>query len=179
MKAKYLSNADFNFEKVNRASVACGPMVKWAIAQVRNTHNSLARLVSKWVWSGSTTITYCRQTHGIMRKSHRTIMRHQEDKQNKATSSLFPIEMIVKVEWTQSNAQQNIEQLQNPTMGETINMNQQQQNHRPRTDSSQRLKCIVPAPNPALDSAVVEVQKMLSSHWGFLTIAVYPHRETI
>ena len=47
MKAKYLSNADFNFEKVNRASVACGPMVKWAIAQVRNTHNSLARLVSK------------------------------------------------------------------------------------------------------------------------------------
>ena len=35
MKSKYLSNPDFNFEKVNRASVACGPMVKWAIAQVR------------------------------------------------------------------------------------------------------------------------------------------------
>ena len=29
--------------------------------------------------------------------------------------------MIAKLEWTQSNAQQNIEQLQNPTMGETIN----------------------------------------------------------
>ena len=26
--------------------------------------------------------------------------------------SLFPIEMIAKLEWTQSNAQQNIEQLQ-------------------------------------------------------------------
>lgn len=34
MKNKYLSNPDYNFEKVNRASMACGPMVKWAIAQV-------------------------------------------------------------------------------------------------------------------------------------------------
>ena len=29
--------------------------------------------------------------------------------------------MIAKLEWTQSNTQQNIEQIQNPTMGETIN----------------------------------------------------------
>ena len=29
--------------------------------------------------------------------------------------------MIEKLEWTQSNAQQNIEQLQNPTMWVTIN----------------------------------------------------------
>lgn len=36
MKTRYLSNPDYNFEKVNRASMACGPMVKWAIAQVRN-----------------------------------------------------------------------------------------------------------------------------------------------
>ena len=35
--------------------------------------------------------------------------------------SLFPIEMIAKLEWTQSSAQQNIEQLQNPTLGVTIN----------------------------------------------------------
>ena len=28
--------------------------------------------------------------------------------------------MIAKLEWTHSNAQQNIEQLQNPTMGVTI-----------------------------------------------------------
>ena len=34
MKVRYLSNPDYNFEKVNRASMACGPMVKWAIAQV-------------------------------------------------------------------------------------------------------------------------------------------------
>ena len=47
--------------------------------------------------------------------------KHQEDKQSKAISSLFPIEMIAKLEWTQSIPQQNIEQLQNPTMGVAIN----------------------------------------------------------
>ena len=50
-----------------------------------------------------------------------TITRHQEDKLSKAASSLFSIKMIAKLELTQSNAQQNIEQLQNPTMGKTIN----------------------------------------------------------
>lgn len=34
MKNKYLSNPDYNVEKVSRASMACGPMVKWAIAQI-------------------------------------------------------------------------------------------------------------------------------------------------
>ena len=34
----------------------------------------------------------------------------EEDKQSKATSSLFPVKMVAKLEWTQSNAQQNIEQ---------------------------------------------------------------------
>lgn len=38
MKNKYLSNPDYNYEKVNRASLACGPMVKWAIAQVCNSN---------------------------------------------------------------------------------------------------------------------------------------------
>ena len=35
MKNKYLANPDYNFEKVNRASLACGPLVKWAIAQLQ------------------------------------------------------------------------------------------------------------------------------------------------
>ncbi|XP_044006814.1 dynein heavy chain, cytoplasmic isoform X3 [Aphidius gifuensis] len=35
MKSRYLSNPDYNFEKVNRASMACGPMVKWATAQIQ------------------------------------------------------------------------------------------------------------------------------------------------
>ncbi|XP_074612492.1 cytoplasmic dynein 1 heavy chain 1-like isoform X2 [Acropora palmata] len=34
MLSKYMSNPDYNFEKVNRASVACGPLVKWAVAQI-------------------------------------------------------------------------------------------------------------------------------------------------
>ena len=71
--------------------------------------------------SGNTTITNCRQPCGIVRKSHTRVTRHQDDKQSKATSSFFPIKMIAKLEWIQSNAQQNIEQLQNPTMGVAIN----------------------------------------------------------
>ncbi|XP_048259760.1 cytoplasmic dynein 1 heavy chain 1-like isoform X2 [Haliotis rufescens] len=34
MKSKYLANPEYNYEKINRASLACGPMVKWAIAQI-------------------------------------------------------------------------------------------------------------------------------------------------
>ena len=71
-----------------------------------------------------------------MRKSHRTITitRHQDDKQSKATSSPFPIKMIAKLEQTQSNAQQHMEQTQNPTNGSSNN--QQQQNRHHRMDSS-------------------------------------------
>ena len=36
----------------------------------------------------------------VDRKSHTTITRHQEDKLSKATSSLFPIKMIAKLEET-------------------------------------------------------------------------------
>ena len=49
------------------------------------------------------------------------ITRHQEDKQSKATSSLFPIKMIAKLEKAHGNVQQDMEQTQNPTMGATIN----------------------------------------------------------
>lgn len=35
MKKNYMSNPSYNYDQVNRASLACGPMVKWAIAQVR------------------------------------------------------------------------------------------------------------------------------------------------
>lgn len=31
---KYANNPDFDFEKINRASQACGPMVKWCKAQL-------------------------------------------------------------------------------------------------------------------------------------------------
>jgi hypothetical protein len=32
----YLDNPEYNFDRVNRASQACGPLVKWSIAQVRD-----------------------------------------------------------------------------------------------------------------------------------------------
>ncbi|KAI0072370.1 dynein heavy chain [Panus rudis PR-1116 ss-1] len=35
MKKEFLSRPSYNFETVNRASKACGPLVKWVIAQVR------------------------------------------------------------------------------------------------------------------------------------------------
>ena len=41
------------------------------------------------------------------------------------------------------------------------------------------LKCILLVPNYALESAVVEVQEMFSSHGGHLTNAMYHHRETL
>uniref|UniRef100_A0A4W5RCL1 Uncharacterized protein n=1 Tax=Hucho hucho TaxID=62062 RepID=A0A4W5RCL1_9TELE len=34
MEKNYMSNPNLNYEMVNRASLACGPMVKWAIAQL-------------------------------------------------------------------------------------------------------------------------------------------------
>ena len=35
MKTRFLDNPDYDFEKVNKASQACGPLVKWAKAQVK------------------------------------------------------------------------------------------------------------------------------------------------
>ncbi|PVH14652.1 uncharacterized protein CXQ87_002799 [Candidozyma duobushaemuli] len=35
MERTYLSRSDFNFETVNRASKACGPLLQWVIAQLR------------------------------------------------------------------------------------------------------------------------------------------------
>ena len=36
MKRDYMSHKEYNFDTVNHASKACGPLVKWAIAQVRD-----------------------------------------------------------------------------------------------------------------------------------------------
>ena len=78
---------------------------------------------TKCVSPENTTITHCRPTHGNVRKIYKTITKHQEDKQSKATSyfSLFPIKMIAKLERTRSNVHQNMDQTQNPTMRATIN----------------------------------------------------------
>ena len=63
-------------------------------------------------------MTHCRPTE---EPQNIHVTRYQEDKQSKATSSLFPIKMIAKLERTQSTAQQNMDQTQNPTIGATAN----------------------------------------------------------
>lgn len=35
MKTKYLSNPEYDFNRINNASQACGPLVKWATAQIQ------------------------------------------------------------------------------------------------------------------------------------------------
>ena len=58
--------------------------------------------------------------------------------------------MIVKLERTQSNAQLNMEQTQNPTMGVTVNNESTKHNLHLRTDSSLAtgmFRCILLVPN--------------------------------
>ena len=76
---------------------------------------------------------YCRQTHCTAMKRHPTITRHQETNYyySKATGSIFPIKMIAKLEWTQSNAQQNIEQLQTPTIRVHVTINNESRTEPP------------------------------------------------
>ena len=66
------------------------------------------------------------KNHGTVMKSHTPITRHQKDKQNKATSSLFPIKIIAKLERTQNNTHKTI------TGSNNENSNQQRiNNNRP------------------------------------------------
>ena len=68
----------------------------------------------------------------MIRKYHnhklQTNLWHREEEQSNnhetpwnQTKQSNQLKMIGKLEWTQSNAQQNIEQLQTPTMGAKIN----------------------------------------------------------
>ena len=92
--------------------------------------------------------------------------------------------MIAILERTQSKVQQNIEQLQTPTMG--VTRNKKSTTTKPPPSSRQQPKPLgVGGLNAfywyqifALDSAVVEVQEMFSSHGGHLTNAMYHHGET-
>ena len=57
-------------------------------------------------------------------------------------------------------------------------MNQKQQNHQLRADTSRRYWCgTLTGLIFALDSAVVKSQNLFSSRGGFLPYAMYHHRE--
>ena len=96
---------------------ACVGPVKKKVSMTRKYHN-LTLQTNQW------------HREEELHKNHK----HQQDQQSKATSSLFPIKMIAKLEKTHSNVQLDIEHKQNPTMGATINNKQHHQNHRLRTD---------------------------------------------
>ena len=116
--------------------------------------------------------------------NHETLGR----KQSKTTSYLFPIKVIAKLEWTQSKAQQNII---NDSHNESNNQQWINKNWttslEQATAKATRSVCVRGGGLNtfylyqifALDSAVIDAQKMLSSYGGFLTIAMYRHRETI
>ena len=146
---------------------------------------------SKWLWSGNTTITHCRQTNGAARKNHRTRTgtKHQEDSQSKATNDLFPIKMIAKLDTNDWITKREPSTESPQTMGTT--MNQQQQSHRLRMDSSLghwevpggSLNAYFWYQMFTQDCVVVKTQNLFSSrgssHGGFLTIAMYHYREAI
>ena len=87
-----------------------------------------------------------------------------------------------------SNVQQNIEQLQTPTIGVRINKKSTttepppyngQQPKPPGGGGGGALNAFYWYQIFALDSAVVEVQEIFSSHGGHLTNAMYHHGDTL
>ena len=64
-----------------------------------------------------------KQQTTLWHREEEPLNHHETPRQIKQSNqlSLFPIKMIAILERTQSNVQQNIEQLQTPTMGVTIN----------------------------------------------------------
>ena len=80
--------------------------------------------------------------------------------------------MIAILERTQRNVQQNIEQLQTPTMGVTINKKSTTTEPPPLSGQQPKppggLNAFYWYQIFALDSAVVEVREMFSSHGGHL-----------
>ena len=74
---------------------------------------------------------YHNHTNSTLRISHsHNSHRTQEDKQSKATSSLFPIKMIAKLLRTKSNAQQRTTEWE-----QQLTRNHQKYNHPPRKHS--------------------------------------------
>ena len=98
-----------------------------AIRSLQSNVSSIGQMVSeksKWLCLGNGTITYYRPTHGILRKSQRTITAkwHLEHNISKATCSLFPSEMITNLErTTQSTAKPNKDLTLTPTNNESNN----------------------------------------------------------
>ena len=102
-------------------------------------------------------------------------------RQSKAAKSLFPIKMIAKLERTQSTAKQYMEN--NYTEPHNGSNNKQRISNN-RSIALEWTTVTALATGGlyqifALNYVVGKAQTMLSSHGGFLIIAMYHHRDTI
>ena len=84
MQAEYLSKEDFTFEKVNRASKACGPLVQWVAAQVTYSDildrvGPLRQEVFDLQQELEKTEEGARETQVLIRKLDQNIKRYEED----------------------------------------------------------------------------------------------------
>ena len=111
--------------------------------------------------------TDCHKTSGRqLKENNQLYLPHQDD---------------CKTRWTQSNELQNREQTQNPINNGSNNkqyINNNRTTALERTAVTGGLNAFYWYQIFALVSVVVKTHTLLSSHGGFLTIAMYHHRET-
>ncbi|KAL1605495.1 dynein heavy chain [Nothophoma quercina] len=84
MNAEYLNKEDFTFEKVNRASKACGPLVQWVQAQVMyseilNRVEPLRKEVAELQYKLAETEQGAQETRDLIAKLDNNIQRLEED----------------------------------------------------------------------------------------------------
>ena len=82
----------------------------WAYYFWRDNEDNKSILApkNKWVWSGNTTITHCRPTHGTVRKRHRTltvttIRKTTKAKQQALSSSPRRLQNYIEGHWVMHN----------------------------------------------------------------------------
>ena len=142
----------------------CQNLNKLGICLLGSVTYKQSRLWAQWFQTMCPYIKVERKYHNHKLQTNQTATQQSRDtrKTNKAKqSTLFIIKIIAKPECSQSNAQQNIEQLQNPTLGVTLN-----------NESTTTVKATVGVGGLnafywyqifALDSAVVEAARMENS----------------
>ncbi|KAF2709100.1 hypothetical protein K504DRAFT_456000 [Pleomassaria siparia CBS 279.74] len=84
MQNEYLSKEDFTFEKVNRASKACGPLVQWVVAQVEfseilNRVGPLRNEVAQLEADAQATKDSARETEDLIKTLEDSINRYKNE----------------------------------------------------------------------------------------------------
>ena len=84
MKLEYLSDPAFNYDTVNHASKACGPLVKWAIAQLSYADmlkrvDPLRRELSELEHTAQTTKDKGQEINTIIQELEESIAKYKEE----------------------------------------------------------------------------------------------------